>query len=122
MVKDRQVIIEIKERILFQTGQADLGAEGGNVLGRLAGLLLKSGGKVSVEGHTDDVPIASARFPSNWELSSARATAVVHALMNAGLPADRLRAIGYADTRPLAANDSPDNRALNRRVSLVVEQ
>jgi chemotaxis protein MotB len=75
---------------------------------------------LSVEGHTDNVPI-SGRFPSNWELSTARATTVLRELIeHHGIPADRLQAAGYADERPVASNDTPDGRAANRRVELVV--
>jgi chemotaxis protein MotB len=71
-----------------------------------------------VEGHTDDIPISTEKFPSNWELSAQRAATVVRALADAGIAAQRLEAVGYADTRPLAANTSEDGRKENRRVSL----
>jgi chemotaxis protein MotB len=73
-----------------------------------------------VEGHTDPVPISTLQFPSNWELSAQRATTVLRYLVRAGVPAERLRAVGYADTRPVADNSTPEGRAKNRRVALVV--
>lgn len=76
---------------------------------------------VVVVGHTDSVPISSARFPSNWELSSARAGSVVRYLQANGVDGRRLRAVGYADTQPLADNASAEGRARNRRVELVLE-
>ncbi|EWG98544.1 hypothetical protein Q427_29990 [Halomonas sp. BC04] len=79
-------------------------------------------GDVSVEGHTDSIPIATARFPSNWELSSARAIAVLRYLAELGIDIERLRAVGYAETRPLESNDSAEGRAMNRRVELLLKQ
>ena len=76
---------------------------------------------LSVEGHTDNVPIQTARFPSNWELSSARAAMVTRRLIELGVPADRIRAIGYGDTRPRADNGTPEGRARNRRVAFVLQ-
>src|SRR5690625_7301960 len=75
---------------------------------------------ITVEGHTDSVPIRSARFPSNWELSGARAGSVVRYLEANGIHSERLRAVGYADTRPLGSNDTVQGRASNRRVELTI--
>jgi chemotaxis protein MotB len=90
------------------------------LIAELAGLLNVIEAPLSVEGHTDNVPIHNPRFPSNWELSTARATAVTRALMTQGIAATRLRAIGYADTRPRDDNDTGVGRDRNRRVSLVL--
>lgn len=120
-VRHNQVGIDIGAAILFASGHADLSAEGRAVLARLASTLAATPGDVVVEGHTDAVPIASARFPSNWELSAARAAAVVRALIEAGLPAGRLSAVGYADTRPLAEGTDPASLARNRRVTLTLQ-
>lgn len=111
--------LRIEERLLFDSGRARVTEGGRRVLARLAERLADLGGEISVEGHTDSLPIATSRFPSNWELSTGRASAVVRALVSAGVARERLRAIGYADTRPLAANDEADGRAANRRVELV---
>jgi len=76
---------------------------------------------IQVEGFTDDVPINTVAYPSNWELSAARAGAVVRLLVEEGsVPADRLAAVGYAETRPLAPNDSPEERGQNRRVEFLL--
>ena len=74
-----------------------------------------------VEGHTDNVPIQTERYPSNWELSSGRAGSVVRQLIALGVSPERIRATGFADTKPLKPNDSEANRAVNRRVDLVLE-
>jgi chemotaxis protein MotB len=116
-----QLRLEVGNDILFPSGAADLADAGRSLLAELSDALSDDRLKISVEGHTDDVPISTARFPSNWELSSIRATTVARELIALGVPQQRLRVTGYADTRPRAANDSPTNRALNRRVSLVLE-
>ncbi|TWB41720.1 OmpA/MotB family protein [Nitrospirillum pindoramense] len=121
--------IEIKDRVLFASGRADLGEEGQQLLARLVPMLQSLKGMVTVEGHTDSNAINTARFPSNWELSAARAAAVVRMLISDGVPANRLRAVGYADTRPHVAPPggnadptAPDHdRAADRRVTLIVE-
>ena len=76
--------------------------------------------RFQVEGHTDNVPIKTAQYPSNWELASARAIAVTKALVDASLPADRVSAASYADYRPVSSNDTPEGRAANRRIEIVV--
>jgi len=120
-VEEHRVSIAIRDRLLFPSGQSDIQPEGRAMIRRLAGMLRDLPGLVSVEGHTDDVPIHSERFPSNWELSAGRAASVVQGLVENGMPASRLRAIGYADTRPLARGTDPDSRMQNRRVTLVIE-
>ncbi|RTR04446.1 OmpA/MotB family protein [Halomonas nitroreducens] len=119
---DSGVTLRIEDRLLFSSGRANLTGDGRQVLGRLAERLGDFTGHISVEGHTDSLPIATSRFPSNWELSTGRASAVVRYLAEAGVPRGRLRAIGYADTQPLAGNDSPEGRAANRRVELLLRQ
>lgn len=116
------ITLRIDDNLLFQSGQARLTAGGGEVLQRLVGTLADIEGRISVEGHTDNVPIATARFPSNWELSTARAIAVLRFLAEAGIARSRLRAIGYADTQPLVSNETADGRAANRRVELLLNQ
>ncbi|WP_186455618.1 OmpA family protein [Nitrospirillum pindoramense] len=118
IVSDRKLTIAIKDRILFASGKADLAAPGRQLLRAVAHSLRALTGVITVEGHTDDVAIATARFPTNWELSSARATAVVRELIADGVEPGRLRAVGYADTKPL----DPHDRAANRRVTIVVER
>lgn len=115
------VYLEVNDNILFALGSADLKQAGATLLDELAQLLLAQKGIISVEGHTDDQPIANSRFPSNWELSSGRATTVTRYLIGKGMDPERLRAVGYAATRPLQSNATSAGRARNRRVALVVE-
>jgi len=116
----QSVTLRISDKILFQSGQAVLESSGRELVQRLTAVLNQSGGVISIEGHTDNVPIETARFPSNWELSASRATEVLRQLVALGLPAERLRAIAYADTKPVQDNANPENRAQNRRVELVI--
>jgi len=115
------VYLEVSDNILFALGSAELKQDGASLLNGLATLLLEHKGIISVEGHTDDRPIANTRFPSNWELSSGRATMVTRYLIGKGLNPIQLRAVGYADTRPLEGNSTLEGRARNRRVALIVE-
>ncbi len=114
------VSFRIKSEILFTSGQADLGLAGADVLKKLVKVLRENNFKVAVEGHTDSVPIRG-RYPSNWELSGSRAGSVVRYLEANGINSDRLRAVGFADTQPLAANITAEGRAQNRRVELKME-
>ena len=116
-----QLRLEVGDGILFASGTAELGAGGQALIEELVTALDDDRLTISVEGHTDDVPINTPRFPSNWELSSIRATTVARELIEHGIPQHRIRVTGFADTQPRAPNDSPANRALNRRVSLVLE-
>ncbi|MHA3902573.1 OmpA family protein [Castellaniella sp. WN] len=123
IVNRRSISFRINSEILFGTGQADLSREGLSVLRRMAKVLSDAGYDITVEGHTDSVPVRSnARYPSNWELSGARAGSVVRYLQANGIAKGHLKAVGYADARPIADNRSPDGRARNRRVELVVEK
>ncbi|MGA7799559.1 MAG: OmpA family protein, partial [Gammaproteobacteria bacterium] len=115
-----RVNLVVKDDVLFAPGSAELRPAGRTVLSRLADLLGRDPFRVSVEGYTDGTPIHTARFPSNWELSTARATMVTRFLIAHGVASSRLSAIGYGATRPRADNATPAGRARNRRVSLVV--
>jgi chemotaxis protein MotB len=119
--QERGVIIRIaSDGILFDMGSSELKAEALPLLQQTAKLLREGDLQVRVEGHTCDLPIRSARFPSNWELSAARAAAVVRFLTTTGIPAKRLAAVGYADSQPLLAFTSDENRRRNRRVDIVL--
>jgi chemotaxis protein MotB len=114
------VVTIVSDKVLFEPGQADLRAEGREVLDELAAAIGRLPNRLSVEGHTDNVPI-SGRYPSNWELSTARATTVLRELIERHhIDPARLSAAGYADERPLATNETADGRGANRRVELVV--
>ena len=114
------VNLEISDNILFAPASAALTAGGRALLDDLAATLTTLPYALSVEGHTDNVPIRTVRYPSNWELAAARASAVTRHLIERGIAADRVRAIGYADTRPRADNAGPEGRARNRRVAFIL--
>jgi chemotaxis protein MotB len=127
-VIDNMVIIDITGAVMFDDGAVALSQEGSAVVDTLALQLALAKffvGRlphVTVEGHTDDRSTQTAVFPSNWELSAARASGVVRRLIEQGVAADRLRAVGYADLHPRAANVTPEGRAQNRRVTLVIHE
>ena len=120
-IEDSRLTLQIQEKILFPSGGAELNPQGSQVLARLAPMFMAPGQMISVEGHTDDIPINTGMFPSNWELSSSRATRVVRFLAERGVPPNRLRAIGYGEMRPLASNASEQGRSVNRRVAIVID-
>ncbi|AUG09851.1 OmpA family protein [Pseudomonas sp. S09G 359] len=122
VTNESSVSFRISSEILFPSGQSDLNLGGLAVLRQLIPVLDSVPHKVIVAGHTDTQDIRSARFPSNWELSGARAGSVVRYLQANGIHPERLAAIGYADTRPLADNTTTEGRARNRRVELILER
>ncbi|SDT95711.1 flagellar motor protein MotB [Halopseudomonas salegens] len=118
----KRVIIRVEERGSFPSGSADMTYEFESMLLDISEVLSRMPGEITVEGHTDDIPISTARFRSNWDLSAARASSVANALLQSGaVEPHRLRVQGYADTRPRASNDFPDTRALNRRVEIIID-
>lgn len=112
--------IDIKSSILFSSGEARLSENAEDVLATIANLLKTYPNDIQVEGFTDNVPIKTRQFPSNWELSSSRAASVVHLFQDEGIDPTRLQAIGYGEHRPIADNTSEAGRNSNRRVNLVV--
>jgi len=114
------VINVVTDRVLFELGSATLRPEGGLVLDAIAPQLVRLPNRLTVEGHTDNVPISGARYPSNWELSAERATTVLRYLLDRHVKPSLVSAAGYADQRPLLPNDSAAHRARNRRVAIVV--
>lgn len=120
-VEDRRLTLQMQEKILFASGHAELNEQGLKVLERLVASFMAPGLMISVEGHTDNVPISTGAFPSNWELSVARASRVVRYLADHGVPGNHLRAVGYGQTRPLADNGDEQGRSVNRRVSIVID-
>ncbi|MCL1860991.1 MAG: flagellar motor protein MotD [Proteobacteria bacterium] len=115
------VTVEINASALFSTGEAVLGSEANAALRAVAGVIADSEFPIMVEGHTDNNPINTLRFPSNWELSSARASSVVRLFIENGVLPSRLTAAGYADQRPIADNDTDAGRTRNRRVAIMLE-
>lgn len=117
----RGVTIEINDSILFSPGQAVIQPPLARAMEAVAEVLVATDFPITIEGHTDDVPINTAQFPSNWELSAVRATTVLRLFAAAGIASPRLTAIGYADTRPVEPNALADGRARNRRVSILID-
>lgn len=115
------VSFRISNDMLFNSGDAALEQKGFNELQKIVPFLLDSDYKITVAGHTDNVPIRTERFPSNWELSSARAGSVVRYFESQGVASARLVATGHADTIPLDENSTNEGRAKNRRVELILE-
>lgn len=113
------VTVRVEGKLLFPSGAAELRPEASVILDRVAMLLAKYTFDLYILGHTDSVPIETARFPSNWELSSARAAAGLKYLVARGADPERLVSVGFADSRPLAGNDTPEGRARNRRVEFL---
>lgn len=113
--------LEIQDNILYHSSEAELTESGRSVLTRLAPLLKQTRGLIYIEGHTDDRPIKTVRFPSNWELGAARATSVLHFLTSQQIDAGRMRAVTYADTQPIADNATDQGRQRNRRVNIVIK-
>lgn len=116
----RGVAIDINESSLFRTGDAALQPEALAVLRQVSEVLMQEDLPIEVEGHTDDIPINTPQYPSNWELSSARASSVVRMMIENGLPAARMSVVGLASNQPMAPNDTPENRARNRRVTITI--
>lgn len=114
----RGIAIEISDSVLYSPAKADLHMDSVAMLSAVADMVKNNDNLIQVEGHTDNQPIRSAQFPSNWELSSARAASVVRLFVDAGVAPQRLVAIGYADQRPVESNDRVEGRARNRRVTL----
>jgi chemotaxis protein MotB len=118
-VDGRGVVLRISGEVLYLQGEAQLRPEAGPILSRVASLVASSNHRIVIEGHTDDVPIRTAQFPSNWELSTARAIAAMRFLVDHDIDASRVGVAGYADFRPLLANDTDEHRAITRRVEFV---
>ncbi|MFS0903624.1 flagellar motor protein MotS [Priestia aryabhattai] len=118
---ERGVVLILQEQVLFETGQADILKRGTPFLDELGRLFSTIPNDIKVEGHTDNRPIHTYRYPSNWELSAARASGVIRYLTNHfSLSANRFEAIGYGDTKPLVPNTSNDNLQKNRRVEIII--
>lgn len=121
--RGRMIIIRIREKGSFISGSAEMSAAYKDVMREVKSVLALKPGKIEVQGHTDDIPIATSRFRSNWELSSSRAVSVAHELMSGGdLPPRRFQVSGYADTLPLVPNTTTENRIRNRRVEILIKQ
>lgn len=122
LTEDRRgLVLAVPEAFSFETGRADLSPEARALMSRIAGVLAGLPNAARVEGHTDNMPIHTSRFNSNFELSTARATEVIAFFIgSAGIPPGRLSAAGYSEFHPRTSNDSPAGRARNRRVDIVI--
>ncbi|MGE5588732.1 MAG: flagellar motor protein MotB [Clostridia bacterium] len=120
-ITERGLVVSFMDKVLFDLGQADLRPEARRVLSEVALILREIPNDIRIEGHTCDLPIRTAKFPSNWELSTARACTVLRYFIEAAaLAPDRFTAMGYGQYRPKVPNTSEANRALNRRVDIVI--
>ena len=120
-IRNNRMVVELPEGVLFDSGRAEIKRDGQETLRQVATILKTIEDRdFQIAGHTDNVPIRSRRFPSNWELSSARAVNVARFLVGEGVAPTRLSAAGYADTEPVANEDTAEARALNRRIEIVL--
>ncbi|MFE8704153.1 flagellar motor protein MotS [Cytobacillus sp. FJAT-54145] len=118
---ERGVVLVLQEQVLFESGEAEIVNNSNAFLDKVGTLLQSIPNLVKVEGHTDNRPISTARFPSNWDLSTGRASSVIRYLItNYSLDPTRFIAIGYGETRPIVPNNGPENWSKNRRVEIVI--
>jgi chemotaxis protein MotB len=121
-IRGGRMLIALPNDVLFASGRADLKKEGKEALGQLAGVLKTfADRKFQIAGHTDDDPIKTARFPSNWELSTARAVDVTRYLVDQGMDPKQVSAVGYGEFDPVVANDSSEHKAQNRRIEIALQ-
>ena len=120
---EAKVVVRVPGANLFKPGQADLQLSGRPVLDEVIAVIRRYPDyKIHIQGHTDDDPISTEKFPTNWELSAARATAVLRYFFDKGVEPEQMTATGYADTFPLSSNDTDQGRTINRRVEFVLEK
>ncbi len=119
-MEERGLVISLQDTILFASGSAGLTPNARNIIDEVGKNLISLPNYILIEGHTDDLPIHNPEFPSNWELSSARATNVVQEMIQCGITPARLSATGYGEYRPRVPNDSDEHRQMNRRVDVVI--
>jgi chemotaxis protein MotB len=112
--------VEINASVLFSPGQAQLQQDSSRVIEAVAQVLKNDSHAIQVEGHTDNIPIVTEKFPSNWELSAVRASSVVRLMISNGVDAARLTAAGYGENRPIGPNDTEEGRMRNRRVTIMI--
>jgi len=121
-IEQGRIVINLPDNVLFKTGSARVNKEGQQALKQIADVLKEfSDRRFQVEGHTDNVPMKSSRFPSNWELSTARALSVVHLMVEQGVAAENVSAAGFGEFHPRADNETPEGRALNRRIEIIMQ-
>ena len=120
-IEQGRIVINLPNNVLFKSGSANLNPEGEEALAQIASVLSQfSDRRFQIEGHTDNKPIKSSRFPSNWELSTARALTVVHLLTDMDVVAENISAAGFGEFRPRADNETEEGRQLNRRIEIIM--
>jgi len=120
-IEQGRIVINLPNNVLFKSGHANLNPEGTEALTQIAAAISQfSDRRFQIEGHTDNMPIKSARFPSNWELSTSRALAVVHLLIDLGVTSENISAAGFGEFRPRADNATEAGRQLNRRIEIIM--
>lgn len=119
-IEERGVVIRLQDSVLFPKGSADLYPQSAVALAGMCSIFREIKNPIKIEGHTDTLPIHTTRFPSNWELSTSRATNVLRYLIKESVPGERLSAVGYGEFHPVAPNDCEENRRKNRRVDIVL--
>jgi chemotaxis protein MotB len=119
-IETKGIEIRFRDNILFDSGKADLKPSAFEFLEKVTLILKEIDNEILVEGHTDNVPMNTIQFPSNWELSAGRAISVVKYFVDKGIEPERLGALGYGEFRPIATNSTPEGRQANRRVNIIV--
>ncbi len=119
-MEERGLVVSIQETLLFESGSANIDTRAHEVLRNITTVLASAPNQIRVEGHTDNLPIHTAQFPSNWELSVIRSTNVVQILQSEGINPSRLSAAGYGEFRPIASNDNVTGQGKNRRIDLII--
>jgi len=122
-IDEKGLVVSLQNKVMFDSGKAEIFEEAKKILNNITAILLEYPNSVKIEGHTDNRPINTPEFPSNWELSTARATNLTrYIVVDLKFPPERLSSAGYAEFHPVAPNDTEDNMALNRRVDIVVSR
>lgn len=121
-INAQRIRIQLATPILFDSGSASLKTDASPMLDEIANLVEKIPNKVIIEGHTDNIPIQTREYNSNWELSIDRAINVINYFVSRGLPPDKFAAAGYGEYQPVASNDTPEGRSKNRRIEIIIER
>lgn len=119
-IKEEEIVINLPSPVLFDLGKAELKPEARNILREIVNSLNSISGDIVIEGHTDNLPILGGKYKSNWELSAARAFSVRDFFIKEGIPEKRISCVGYGEYKPVAPNDTEENRAKNRRIEIKV--